>query len=158
MALLGASYTVDRFPRTPEEIVAALFRSSGPSPASTTVRPTPCHKRLRASLARSTSGTTEPATDEIFGWLTIQAEERNPEGTKPHIVLMDGQVSLWEASKKCFDESRVEILDLLHVMPRLWDAAHLFHPKGRGGATQFARQRALTRMNGYIPKWDELDK
>jgi hypothetical protein len=61
---------------------------------------------------------------------------------------MDGQVSLWEAAKKCFDESKVEILDLLHVMPRLWDAAHLFHPKGGGEATKFARQRALRVLRG----------
>lgn len=149
MALLGASYTVDRFIRTPQEIVAALFRKPRPAHVgSKPKRPEPRHKRLRASLARCDAGTSRPATDEIFGWLAIQAEERNPQGAKPHIVLMDGQLSLWDAAQSCLDEVRVEILDLLHVTPRLWDAAHLFHPKGGEGARCFVRQRVLRILRG----------
>jgi len=149
MALLGASYTVDRFPRTPEQIVAALFRDLSPAiDGPTTARPKPRHKRLRASLARCDSGTARPATDEIFGWLTIQAEERDPEGVKPHIVLMDGQLSLWDAAQSSFGKTSVEILDFLHVLPRLWDAAHLFHLKGGSEAKRFVRQRALRMLRG----------
>ena len=40
---------------------------------------------------------------------------------------MDGQPSLWKAVKKYdFPEERVEILELLHVKPRIWEAAGLF--------------------------------
>ena len=35
------------------------------------------------------------------------------------------------------------MLDLLHVTPRLWEAAHLFHPARSQGAEDFVRQRVL---------------
>jgi len=148
MALLGASYTVNRFPRTPEQIVAALFgepRRGNDAPAT---RPKPRHKRLRASLERSESGAMQPAMDEIFGWLAMEADARDPRRSKPHLVLMDGQISLWEAAEASLPDDRVEILDFLHVMPRLWDAAHLFHLKGGAEATRFVRQRALRVLRG----------
>src|SRR5262245_25113547 len=48
MATVGTASTVDRDVRTPEEVVAALFRD-GPEPAR---RPQPAHKRVWASLPR----------------------------------------------------------------------------------------------------------
>jgi hypothetical protein len=42
----------------------------------------------------------------------------------------------------------VDILDLMHVNPRLWEAAHLFHPEGSDEATQFVRQRMLRVLQG----------
>ena len=37
----------------------------------------------------------------------------------------------------------IDILDLLHVTPRLWDAAWLFHPGEDGAAERFVRERVL---------------
>lgn len=148
MALIGASYSVDPHPRTPEEVTDALFQRPGTktSQADRPPRPLPRHKRLRASLARSESGTTEPATIEIFGWLAKEEQERAP-GSLP-LVLMDGQISLWEAAAKMLPKNRVEILDLLHVTPRLWKAAYLFHPKEGPNATRFVRERVLKILRG----------
>ena len=42
----------------------------------------------------------------------------------------------------------VDILDLLHVLPRLWTAAHLFHKEGNAEATAFVRQRLLRVLQG----------
>ena len=49
MATVGAVYTVDPYVRTPEEVVAALFRDPGHEPGP---RPQPAHKRVWASLPR----------------------------------------------------------------------------------------------------------
>lgn len=147
MALLGASYSVDRHRRTPEDVLRALFRLPTAEDPSLT-RPSPQHKRLRASLERSEDGDTQPAMAEIFGWLDSERETRNPEATKPLIVLMDGQRSLWEAAATYFPEESIEILDLLHVTPRLWEAAYLFHPKTGPSAAQFVRQRVLRVLKG----------
>ena len=146
MALLGTSYTVDRFERTPKQIVDALFRKpqSDPQPK----RPSPQRKRVRASLTRSESGTMEPATEEIFGWLASESLERNPAEAKPLVVLMDGQTSLWNAAAFYLPKPAVEILDLLHVTPRLWEAAYLFHPKGSPAVVRFVRQRVRRILEG----------
>ncbi len=148
MALLGASYTVDRRVRTPEEVTESLFVKRSVSNEQDAKGPE--HKRLRASLARDESGSTDPAQAEIFGWLAMEAEDRNPDGTRPVVLLMDGQHSLWEAAQGQLPAGAVEILDLLHVTPRLWKAAYLFHPEGSSAATQFVRSRVLRVLRGEV--------
>ena len=148
MALVGATYTVDRFPRTAQEVVDALFRKPRNKPPRD--RPVPRHKRVRASLERDEADRSEPANDEVFGWMSLEVEQRNPRGHKPLVLLMDGQVSLWEVASSHLPDDAVQILDLLHVTPRLWRAAYLFHPEGSAGAAQFVRQRVERILNGEI--------
>lgn len=148
MALVGATYTVDRFPRTAQEVVDALFRKPRRPPPRD--RPVPRHKRVRASLERDEVDRSEPANDEIFGWMSLEAEQRNPDGKQPLVLLMDGQVALWEAASEHLPEEAVQILDLLHVTPRLWRAAYLFHPEGSAGAARFVRQRVQRILNGEV--------
>ncbi len=55
---------------------------------------------------------------------------------------MDGQEALWEARRAYLPGANaVEVLDLLHVTPRLWAAAHLFHREGSAEAVAFVRDR-----------------
>ena len=44
----------------------------------------------------------------------------------------------------------VEILDLLHVTPRLWQAAHLFCKEGSDEARAFVRARVLRVLSGEV--------
>jgi len=148
MALLGATYTVDRYVRTPEQVVDALFRKPHTNDNRPRDRPRPRHKRVRASLERSPEGTMEPANLEIFGWMAMEVEQRNPDGEKPLVILMDGQESLWDAATTHLPDNAIPILDLLHVTPRLWKAAYLFHPKGSASVTQFVRYRVLRILRG----------
>ena len=151
MALLGGVYSVDRFPRTPEEVTAALFRDS--TEAQRADRPKPQHKRLRASLERDERGSTEPALAEIYSWMELETEARNPLGAKPLVSITDGQ----ECLEDSLDRYRVDdamsietsILDILHVTPRLWDAAKLFHPPDAAGKiASFVRTRVLRVLRG----------
>ncbi|MGA2501357.1 MAG: hypothetical protein ABSH20_26760 [Tepidisphaeraceae bacterium] len=65
-------------------------------------------------------------------------------------ILSDGQISLETDRNKYLprDERTVDILDLMHVLPRLWEAAHLFHAEGSDEASQFVRQRLLRVLEG----------
>lgn len=148
IALVGATYTVDRFERTPQAVVDSLFRQPGVSVARD--RPKPRHKRVRASLARDEAGTTQPAMEEIFGWMALEEAQRNSLEEKPLVLLMDGQTTLWEAGETYLPAHAIQIVDLLHVTPRLWRAAYLFHPKGSAAATQFVRQRVSRILRGEI--------
>jgi hypothetical protein len=42
----------------------------------------------------------------------------------------------------------IDILDLLHVTPRLWQAAHAFHEEGSQAAEDFVRDRLLRVLQG----------
>ena len=125
MAIVGAAYSAEPHKRTVQEVVDSLFREK---PLAQKNKPDPPQdKRLRASLNRVEGKHSINATEEIFTWLAGESMQRNPLNTNETIVLMDGQPSLWKAVKKYdFPEDRIEILDLLHVTPRLWEAAGLF--------------------------------
>jgi hypothetical protein len=144
MATVGTVYTVDRYVRTPEAVVAALFRDA---PEPTKGRPRPQHKQVWASLARD--GVPGSGTEVVFAWLLNGVAERNPGLHKEMVFVGDGQETLWAARKAFLPERPcVDILDLLHVTPRLWKAAHVFHPERSQEAEQFVRQRLLRVLQG----------
>lgn len=151
MALLGAVYTVDPFPRTPQEVFEALFREPKQAPAPLLGRPEPRFKQVRACLQRDEFGSTEPQTKTIFSWMALQAAQRDPGEVKPIVVVMDGQESLWNAANEYLPGAEVtEILDLLHATSYLWEAAHLFHPKASPAAERFVKQQVLRMLGGAI--------
>jgi hypothetical protein len=148
MATVGTAYTVDRYVRTPEEVVAALFRDGPPPPP----RPQPAHKRVWASLPQQDEGgTVRSSLDIVYDWLLNEVAERNPGLAKEMVHLGDGQESLWQARRDHLPSRNLtDILDLLHVTPRLWQAAHVFYPEGSEAAEAFARSRILRVLRGDV--------
>jgi hypothetical protein len=150
MAVVGAVYTIDPFVRTPEEIVDSLFRDPDRE-APRVKRPEPQHKRLWASLPHDQDGEITSATDETFAWLAQEVVRRNPKADTPTVWLMDGQKSLWEAAQRDLpSDNTVEILDLLHATPRIWEAAHLFYDRDSDGALDFVYDRVLRILRGEV--------
>jgi PAS domain-containing protein len=150
MATVGAVYTVDPKRRAAEEVVAALFRE-GPAPASSSPPPEAQHKRVWSSLTLERQGDLCRGEEAVFAWLAEEQARRNPEALKEIVCLMDGQPSLWQDRRRYLPLERVvEILDVLHVTPRLWEAAHLFHPEGSEEAAAFVRVRLLSILQGRV--------
>lgn len=151
MAVVGAVYQVDRYQRTPEEVVEALFREPGavdPREKAARYHPVPEHKRSRVNLTAPEAATVGP-TEAMFAWLADEARSRDPGEQLPWVVLMDGQSSLWEEAKQALGEApRVEILDLLHATSHLWDAVHLFHAPGSALALKLMELLVLALLSG----------
>jgi hypothetical protein len=148
MAAVGTAYTVDRYVRSPEEVLAALF-GDGPKPPP---RPQPAHKRVWASLPREDEeGGLQSSLDIVYDWLLNEVAERNPGLAKEMVHLGDGQEALWQARRDHLPAKNTkDILDLLHVTPRLWQAAHVFYPEGSDEAEAFARERILRVLRGEV--------
>ena len=148
MATVGTAYTIQRYVRTPEEVVAALFRD-GPEPPP---RPQPLHKRVWASLPQEDAdGQVQSGQEVVYAWLLNEVAERNPGLRKEMVHLCDGQESLWQTRQQHLPaRNTTDILDLLHVTPRLWQAAHVFYPEGSAEAEAFARERILRVLRGEI--------
>ena len=147
MAAIAAVYTVDPYVRTADEVVAALFRDpdyeAGP-------RPEPCHKRVWASLPQEDP---EPRSSiaMVFDWVCWQFAQRNPDLARPTLCLCDGQEALWQACDGVVrQECRIEILDFLHVTPRLWAAAKLLYGEKGKEVLPFVRQRATQVLEGKV--------
>ncbi len=144
MATVGAVYTVDRYERTAQEVVAALFRDEAEKSKD---RPRPQHKRVWASLPQDDG--TLSGQKAVFTWLDWELRLRNPDQKKEAVYLCDGQEALWQAVQDELPASNaVQILDLLHVTPRLWKAAHVFHAEKSKEVETFVRQRLLRVLQG----------
>ena len=148
MATVGTAYTVQRQVRTAEEVAAALFRD-GPKPPP---RPQPCHKRVWASLPQEDeAGGVRSGLDIVYEWLLNEVAERNPGLAKEMVHLGDGQEALWQARRDHLPaHNTTDILDLLHVTPRLWQAAHVFHAEKSPEAEALVREWLLRVLRGQV--------
>jgi hypothetical protein len=144
MACVGAVYTIDPFVRTAEEVVQEVLRD-----ARRPDRPEPCHKQLRAELTREIDGVEVNAKERIFSWFAEQVTLRNPRGGKTVVGVMDGERALWKRLLALVP-GIVGILDLFHVLERLWQAAHCFHPEGSEEAKAFVRDRLFRLLRGEV--------
>lgn len=156
MATLAGVYSVDRFVRTPDEIVAALFRDNREDrPPGKPQRPKPCHKHLIARFPHvfDDIGETEPISGSMLAlsWASREVEQRR----SPHqmlIRLMDGQHSLWDMADICGEvpgDYVVDVLDVVHVSGYVWKAAKVFHSH-REHQEAFARERLLRILQGDV--------
>lgn len=147
MATVAAVYTVDPYVRTAAEVVAALFRDPDYDPEP---RPEPCHKRVWASLPEE-GPQPQSSIAMVFDWVWWEFAQRNPHLERPTICLCDGQEALWQAcTDSVLDEDRVEILDLLHVTPRLWQAAKLLYGEKSKEVLPFVRHRVTQVLEGKV--------
>jgi hypothetical protein len=113
MAAVGAVYTIKPFVRTADDVVDEVERKEAAGS-----RPTPSHKRVRADLL--------VGKVSLFLWLADEVIRRNPEGLKPVVFLSDGERALHDRQDEYLPENVICILDLFHVMEKLWKAAWCF--------------------------------
>jgi hypothetical protein len=147
MATVAAVYTVDPYVRTAAEVVAALFRDPDYQAAP---RPEPCHKRVWASLPHDGP---EPRSSiaVVSDWLWWEFAQRNPQLARPTVCLCDGQEALWQAcAAAVVDPNRVDVLDLLHVTPRLWQAGKVLYGEKGQEVVPFVRQRLTQVLEGKV--------
>ncbi len=139
MATSSAVYTVDRFVRRPVAPVAALFGDDRQEPKGP--RPQPCGKQTVANLTHTDAAGSMTGLEETYTWMFEELWRRNRGFGKEMVHLCDGQELLWNARQEHLPQGNTtDILDLLHVTPRLWQAAHVFHKEKSEEAEQFVRQ------------------
>jgi hypothetical protein len=160
MATLGCIYSVDPWVRTPEEIVAALFRKD--SDHAEIGRPKPVGKHYRAYFTQEGLEGEEaiPSAYGTCSWLTEELQKRWQPG-QAVVRIMDGQPSLWEASDRCLEDFRralteqgrsyllVDILDIIHVSGYLWRAGKVFESH-KEHQEAFVENRLLRILRGEV--------
>jgi hypothetical protein len=145
MACVGAVYSIEPFVRKAEDIIDEVLRDK-----KAKERPRPQHKHVWAELTREVED--EPpvtAKEGLFCRLTDELAARNLGHDRPVICLMDGERALWDAQAVYFPEA-VGVLDLFHVLERLWAVAHCFHTEGSDEAKGFVEQRLRDLLQGRV--------
>ena len=131
MAYVGAVYTIARWKRSAKDITDELLNQQ-----SQPERPRPCNKRICAEMTHYREGERWDGQPRLFTNLALQVGRRDHEGAKPLVCLMDGQRSLWNYQRQWLSRA-VCLVDIFHVMERLWNAAYCFHKQGSREAEQF---------------------
>ncbi|OYV66326.1 MAG: hypothetical protein B7Z74_11330, partial [Deltaproteobacteria bacterium 21-66-5] len=150
MATVGCVYTVNPKIRTPEEVVAALFREpqkgkeTGQAP-----EPHAQQKRVWSSLSYARHDRQVDSEEEVLTWMNREVTLRRRKG-QVLACLTDGERRLRIDSRNYLPEDMVWILDLLHVSEYVWDAAYLFHPEGSDAVSKFVRERLLRILKGEV--------
>ena len=148
MATLSGCYSVDRYVRTPEQILNALFHVETLEDLSE-ARPRPKQSRFQACLSRSQEHPEDSLNGEVsaIGWLSEHVSERRREGQEL-INLNDGELSIWSNIDDVQEQNgRVDILDLMHGLQRVWDAAAILKPKN---IIAFAKNHIRSILNGKV--------
>jgi hypothetical protein len=111
-AVVTGLYPLAPYPRTPQEVVAALLPDArGPEPAA---RPQPVNKALRATLAGKAVARRR---------LAQRAAPREGPQIAPRVALTDGAEALPQQVVTHLPADTLS-LDLMHATESRWDAAH----------------------------------
>lgn len=143
-ATVTAVYTIEKHPRSVDDIVGDLRKPTAASPAPQSTpdkkRPRPKHKRERATLKGKLAALKEARR---------HVRERDPEGKLQLVGLTDGDRSLQSRMKYVFPGILL-ILDLLHVLEYLWKAAYVFHKEGSVEAEHWVTDRLRMLLTGKL--------
>lgn len=112
------------------------------------------NRQMSESAASFRSSQPPPPLDEEGEVVVFTADGkgvpmRRPAGDKPVVAVMDGEKALWQALS-FFLPTAIGILDLFHVMERLWLAAHVFHSEGSPEAQAFVTDRLRRLLQGRV--------
>jgi hypothetical protein len=142
MAYVGAVYTIDRFPRTAEQVLDEIARREREKE-----RPRPQHKHVWGEMTQLEEGERLDGRSLLFAELAINCHLRDPERQMTLICLMDGEEPLWAAQEQWLGRA-IEILDFFHAMEHLWAVARVFHT-GRAVDT-FVEHHARMFLEGKV--------
>jgi hypothetical protein len=145
MATVAAVHSQPPIIRTPSEVIDSLFATNEAS-IERPKRPRPSRKRVWASL---TAG-----KDAFINDVKAEMTRRDPQHQRTWVIVTDGERALQRRVIKSFENVTL-VLDLLHVLEKLWKVAHALHPEGSPEAEAFTKartERILCGMTSQVVK------
>ena len=140
MATVASVYSIAPYVRSADDLVREL---APVREVRTERRPQPQGKRVWASVRQAPHAVIAEMFDEARG--------RDPEGTRPWVVLVDGQEHQLRLLRQEIKRRRVTvtlILDLFHVLEYLWAAAFAFYAEGSTEAEHWVRTQLHALLRG----------
>jgi hypothetical protein len=138
MATVAAVFACAPRRRTPESVVRSLFCEEPPSRRS---HKRPKDKRVWASLLAG--------KDSVIAEVHAEMTSRDPDRRHTWVIVTDGERALQRRVAKNFTDVTL-VLDLLHVMDKLWKVGNALHAEGSPEAIAFVRERASRILHGEV--------
>jgi hypothetical protein len=141
MATVATVFTRAPWVRTPQQVIDSLFSTSRPTPGEAPPPPPrPENKRVWASLLKGKTAVIEEVAAEM--------DRRDPARSATRLALTDGERAL---QIRVDQKLKVPlILDLMHVLEKLWKAAYVFHQEGSLEADLWVLDRTLRILFGEV--------
>jgi hypothetical protein len=139
MATVAAVYDLTPQARRAEDVLSELR----PVQDASAPRPRARNKRVWASVEKDAVA----VTSEVFE----EAGRRDPGHRRQWVVLVDGdahQIARVHAEAKRRRTKVILVLDFIHVLEYLWDAAWSFFEEGDAAAEQWVTARAFAVLRG----------
>ena len=140
MATVATVFTRAPWVRTPEQVVESLFRIRRQTSLDGPAPPRPENKRVWASLLKAKTVVIQEVAQEM--------QRRDAGGVKTRVALTDGERALQILVDRTLNVTL--ILDLLHVLEKLWKAAYVFHVEGSLQAELWVLDRTLRILFGEV--------
>ncbi len=134
-AIAVALYTIAPYRRTPQDVVAALFREDDPPPE----RPVPQHKHVFASLDGKAA-----ALRRLARW----AAKRDGLHIRHHVALTDGAEALQDQMRRQLPNFTL-VLDIIHVVEHLWTAGTALYGETDSHREGWVRTQTLDILSSH---------
>jgi hypothetical protein len=144
MATLAVVHDADPAPRRPHDIIAPPGGRTG----QRTPRPGP------KARAKWLTASVEHDPEHVIKTAFDQAEARDPQHRRHWVVLVDGathQLDLVRAEAARRDVTIHVVLDIVHVIEKLWAAARCFHTATDPDAETWVGAKAARILAGDAP-------
>lgn len=140
MATVAVVFTRAPWVRTPQQVVESLFPTGRRPRGDAPTPPRPENKRVWASLLKGKTAVIHEVAEEM--------ERRDRSRSKTRIALTDGERALQIQVDRTLNVTL--ILDLIHVLEKLWKAAYVFHAEGSLEADLWVLDRTLRILLGDV--------
>lgn len=140
MATVATVFTRMPWVRTPQQVIESLFPTSRPVSGDAPPPPRPENKRVWASLLKGKTAVIKEVAEEM--------DRRDPSLSLTRVALTDGERALQIRVEQKLNVTL--ILDLMHVLEKLWKAAYVFHKEGSLEADLWVLDRALQILFGEV--------
>lgn len=144
MAYVAAVYSIAPFVRTADDVVDEVLRRERAAD-----RPRPQHKRVWAEMTRIDQGAVCTGKERLFAEAAIDLHERDGDRRKTVVCLMDGEAGLWAVQREWVPRA-VGVLDVFHVLERLWGVAHCLHRESSPEADAFVARQLRLLLEGKV--------
>jgi len=135
MATVASVYTVAPYVRSPQSVMS--------QEQAALPRPKVDNKRVWASVERE--------AEAVIGDLFQEALRRDPKQHREWVVLVDGephQLARIQAAAARHQVSVTIVMDFIHVLEYLWDAARSLHPADTEMTEAWVQERAYRVLQG----------
>jgi hypothetical protein len=138
MATVATVFTRAPWIRTPQQVLESLFPA--PTSRDKSTPPRPENKRVWASLLKGKTVVIREVAEEM--------DRRDPSRSLTRVALTDGERALQIRVKLKLKVTL--ILDLMHVLEKLWKAAYVLHAEGSLEADLWVLERTLRILFGEV--------